>query len=142
LALVGIVRDESKYRLRSVVVESAETTAQSLALDQPFYTIAVAADGSLLATGHDGGNVVLWDSQTLDVKSRLQTGVRGLAHPFFSPDAKVLAAGCQETGDVVLWNLADRQELARYTFDKGGLRTYYNRPATVAVRPERDPTRF
>ncbi len=81
--------------------------------------MAVAADGSLLATGHDGGNVVLWDAPTLDVRSRLQTGVRGLAHPFFSPDAKLLAAGCQENGDVVIWNLADRQEVARYTFEKG-----------------------
>jgi WD40 repeat protein len=142
LSLTGIVREEGKYRLRSVLVESGETTAQSLSLDKPFYTVAVAADGSLLATGHDGGNVVLWEPQTLDVRSRLQTGIRGLAHPFFSPEAKVLAAGSQETGDVVLWNLADRQELARYTFEKGGLRTYYNRPATALVRPERDPTRF
>ena len=109
LSLIGIVRDESKYRLRSVSLESGEANRQSLSLDQPFYSIAVAADGSLLATGHEGGNVVLWDAQTLDVKSRLQTGVRGLAHPFFSPDAKLLAAGCQETGDVVIWNLADRQ---------------------------------
>ena len=142
LALFGIVREESKYRMRNVVIESADTTAQSLSLEQPFYRIAVGADGTLLATGHEGGNVVLWDPQTLDIRSRLQTGVRGLAHPFFSPDAKLLAAGCQETGDVVMWNLADRQEVARYTFEKGGLRTYYNRPATVAVRPERDPTRF
>jgi WD40 repeat protein len=142
LALLGIVREDGKHRLRSVLVESGETTAQSLALDQPYYHVAIAADGSLLATGHDGGNVVLWDSQTLDVKTRLRTGVRGIAHPFFSPDVKLLAAGCQETGDVVIWNLADRQESARYTFEKGGLRTYYNRPATVAFRPERDPARF
>ena len=142
LSLVGIVRDEEKYRLRSVLVESGETAAQSLPLDEPYYSVAVAADASLLATGHEGGNVVLWDSQTLDMKSRLQTGVRGLAHPFFASDAKVLAAGCQETGDVVLWNLTDRQEIARYTFEKGGLRTYYNRPANALLRPERDPTRF
>jgi WD40 repeat protein len=141
-SLVGIVRDEGKHRLRLVVIESGEATAESLTLDQPFYCVAAAADGSLLATGHDGGNIVLWDPQTLDVKTRLQTGVRGLAHPFFSPDAKMLAAGCQETGDVVFWNLADRQELALYTFEKGALRTYYNRPAGAIIRPERDPTRF
>jgi WD40 repeat protein len=85
---------------------------------------------------------VLWDAQSLDVRTRLQAGFRGLAHLFFSPDAKLLAAGCQASGDVVIWNLADRQELARYTFEKGGLRTYYNRPADAAFRPERDPTRF
>src|SRR5262249_11741326 len=88
LALIGVVREEGKYRLRAAAVDAGAEAAQSLSLDQPFYNIAIAADGSLLATGHDGGNVVLWDPQTLDVRSRLQTGVRGLAHPFFSPDAK------------------------------------------------------
>src|SRR5262245_60111000 len=142
LSLVGVIRDENKYCLRSVNIEMGEQTAQSLALDQPCYRIAISSDGFLLATGHEGGNVVLWDAQTLDVKSRLQTGVRGLAHPYFSPDAKNIAAGCQETGDVVIWNLADRQEIARYTFEKGALHTYYNRSVTAALRPERDPTRF
>ncbi|MBW8885676.1 MAG: WD40 repeat domain-containing protein, partial [Planctomycetia bacterium] len=127
LSLAGVVREQDKYCLRLIKIETAEKTVQSLALDQPYYTIAISSDGSLLATGHEGGNVVLWDAQTLDLKSRLQTGVRGLAHPFFSPDAKTIAAGGQETGDVVLWNLADRQEIARYTFDKGALRTYYAR---------------
>ena len=97
--------------------------------------IAVSADGSLLATGHDGGNVVLWDSQTLDVKSRLQTGVRGLAHPFFSPDARMLAAGCQETGDVVMWNLADRQEIGPLHVRKRRTAYYYNRPASATASP-------
>ena len=59
-----------------------------------------------------------------------------------SPSAKALAAGCQETGDVVIWNLADRQEQARFTFEKGSLRTYYNRPTGAVLRPEKDPTRF
>lgn len=142
LSLIGIVRDEWKYRLRSVAVESGETTCQSLPLDQPYYNIAVSVDGAHVATGHDGGNVVLWDATTLDVKTRLQSGVRGIAHSFFSPDGKQIAAGSQETGDVVLWNLTDRQETARYTFEKGTLHTHYNRAAGVQLRPERDPTRF
>jgi hypothetical protein len=54
----------------------------------------------------------------------------------------MIAAGCQETGDVVIWNLADRQEIARHTFEKGGLHTYYIRAAASPLRPERDPTRF
>jgi WD40 repeat protein len=166
LSLVGVVRDEGKYRLRLANVEgrlrlpspdkdsakeavgtpdgtrSVPTTLQSLALDEPFYRVAAAPDGALLATGHDGGNVILWDAATLDIRSRLNTGVRGLAHPFFSPDARLLAAGCQENGDVVIWNLAERQEVGRFTFEKGGLRTYLSRPADVTFRPERDPTRF
>jgi WD40 repeat protein len=142
LSLVGVVRDEEKYRLRLASIESNRLAADGLPLDAPFYRAAVAADGTLLATGHDGGNVVVWDAQSLDVKSRFQTGIRGLAHPFFAPDARQLAAGCQENGDVLIWNLASRRELAHFTFEKGGLRTYYNRPADAAFRPEKDPTRF
>jgi len=141
-SLIGIVNEQGKYRLRQVRADLGEIQAQGLPLDQPFYSLAVAPDGSLLATGHDSGNVVLWDAQTLDVRSRWQSNTRGIARPFFAPDAKLLAAGCQETGDVVIWNLDDRQEQARYTFEKGALRTYYNRPAGALVRPERDPTRF
>jgi WD40 repeat protein len=143
-SLIGVVRDEGKYRLRLASVDDGTPSepATSLPLDEPFYRVAVAVDGSLLATGHDGGNVVVWDAATLDIRSRLRTGEQGLAHPFFSPDAKLLAAGCQENGDVVIWNLGERQEVGRFTFEKGGLRTYLARPAAETFRPERDPTRF
>ena len=155
LSLVGVIKDEGKYRLRVASIEqnmAGETPAprgagvspalQSQPLDEPFYRAAVAVDGTFIATGHDNGNVVLWDATTLDVRSRLQTGVRGLAHPIFSPDASLLAAGCQENGDVVIWNLSQRQEVGRFTFQKGGLRTYMLRPEAATFRPERDPTRF
>jgi WD40 repeat protein len=141
-ALIGITADEGKYRLRRAALESGETLAESLPIAEPYYRVSVAADGNLLATGHDGGNVVVWDATTLEVRSRLQTGVRGLAHPFFSPGARLLAAGCQENGDVVVWNLTDRQEIARHTFAKGSFRPHYSRPASAVFRPERDPTRF
>jgi hypothetical protein len=84
----------------------------------------------------------VWDTASLDVRGRLQTGVRGLAHPFFSPDVSLIAAGCQDNGDVVIWNLQQRQEVSRFTFEKGGLRTYLQRPAEATFRPEKDPTRF
>jgi len=147
-SLIGVVREGGKYRLRMCSLNTEAGTGQtprlreSLALDQPFYRAAVALDGALLATGHDGGHVVVWDAATLDVRSRLQTGERGIAHPFFSPDASLLAAGCQANGDVVIWNLAQRQEVGRYTFEKGALRTYLQRPAGKTDRPEEDPTRF
>ncbi|MDX1944134.1 MAG: hypothetical protein SFU86_01905 [Pirellulaceae bacterium] len=146
LSLIGVLKSDDKYRLRQISLEPAAgdpaPPVESLALDAPFYRVAVAADGALLATGHDGGNVVVWDADTLDVRTRLQTGQRGLAHPFFSPDAKLLAAGSQDNGDVVVWSLADRQEIGRFTFEKGGLRTYALRPAGTIHRPEKDPTRF
>lgn len=139
-SLIGIVNDHDRFRLRHVTIASGDIAAQSLALEQPFYTIAVSADSSLLATGHMG-NIVLWDAHTLDVRSRWQPGFRGLAHPCFSPDGKTLAALAQDTGDVVLWNVTDRQELARYTFEKGAFHPHYNRPAGAIVCPERDPAR-
>jgi WD40 repeat protein len=154
-SLVGVLRDGEKYRLRLTPIEpaahgpadsppaaAAQGQRDSLALESPFYRVAVAPDGVLLATGHDGGNVVVWDAETLDVRTRLQTGERGIAHPVFAPDARLLAMGCQENGDVVLWNLDQRQEAGRFTFEKGGLRTYALRPAGETFRPERDPTRF
>jgi WD40 repeat protein len=147
-SLVGVVREAGKYRLRICWADSGPRTGEtpmlreSLALEQPFYRVAVAADGSLLATGHDGGNVVVWNAATLDVRSRLQTGERGFAHPFFSPDVSLLAAGSQSNGDVVIWNLSQRQEAGRFTFEKGALRTYMQRPAGTTHRPEEDPMRF
>jgi WD40 repeat protein len=141
-SLVGIVTDGGKHRLRKRSLKITEPAIHGLSLTEPFYNIAVAADGSLFATGHDGGNIVLWNATTLDVVSRLQTGLRGPAHPFFSPDSALVAAGSQETGDVVIWNVATRQETARYTFEKGSFKTHLQRLPDEKMQPERDPTRF
>jgi hypothetical protein len=75
-------------------------------------------------------------------KAQLNTSQTGIAHPFFAPEGTRLAAGCQTTGDVVIWDLENRQELRRYTFDKGGFKTQYVRSEDEVVRPEKDPERF
>src|SRR5262249_34419540 len=66
------------------------------------YTLARSPDGSLLAADAEGGSILLIDTKTRAVKSRLvrkdsvPQGVTALA---FSPDGKLLASG--ETGDQV-----------------------------------------
>ena len=141
-ALCGIVEVDGQYAIRACDLASGEEKHQSRPLPAPFYTLAVASDGQTIATGHDGGNVIVWNYPDLDVRARLLTGERGLAHPFYSLDAGRLAAGCQENGDVVIWDPRTSQELHRYTFDKGSFRTHYQRDEIERVRPESDPTRF
>ncbi len=141
-ALLGIVGIDGQSAIRACELTSGETKQQSRPLDEPFYNLAVASDGQTIATGHDGGNVVVWNYPDLDVRARLLTGERGIAHPFYSPDSGRLAAGCQENGDVIIWDARTSQELHRYTFDKGSFRTHYQRQPGERVRPEKDPTRF
>jgi WD40 repeat protein len=143
--LVGIVRSEGqsvRYALRLIDAESGKQLAESTALDQPFYSVAVSPDGRLLATGFAAGMVLLWDAARLEPLAKLEMGTRGIAHPFFSPDGELLAAGDQTSGDVVIWRSSGGPELYRYTFEKGGFRPYLVRPESVLERPERDPARF
>ena len=141
-SLIGIVSTTSGYCLRKCSPSSSSQVADALVLPQPFYTLAVSADGLRLATGHEAGQLIVWETDGLHVQLRLRTGLRGIAHPFFSPDGQTLAAGCQETGDVAMWSLVSRQELARYTFGQGAFRPHYLREGDVVIRPELDPTRF
>jgi WD40 repeat protein len=146
-SLIGIVRDADSYRLRAAAIGpsaagEAPGVRESDSLDRPFYRLAVATDGALLATGHDNGQIVLWDAITLQPQFTLQCGEPGLAHPFFSRDAKLLAAGCQASGSVLVWDLVERQQIGRYAVEKGSFRTHLSRPADATFRPELDPTRF
>jgi WD40 repeat protein len=141
-ALCGIVSVDGQFAIRACDRSSGEIKQQSRPLPEPFYTLAVASDGQTIATGHEGGNVIVWNYPDLDVRARLLTGERGIPHPFYSPDAAILAAGCQDNGDVIFWDARTSQELHRYTFDKGSFRTHYQRDADERVRPEKDPSRF
>ena len=141
--LCGIIAsEEGKFLIRACDLSTKKVAAESRALDEPFYSLAFAPDGSTLASGHSGGNVVVWNYPAVEVRARLQTGNKGLAHPIFSPDGRLLAAGCQENGDVVIWNARGLDELQRLTFEKGAFHTFYPRPDDDHVRPEKDPTRF
>jgi WD40 repeat protein len=143
--LVGIVRSEeqpARYAMRLADAESGKLLAQSTAIDQPFYNVAVSPDGRLLATSYATGTLLLWDAARLEPLAKLDMGTRGIAHPFFSPDGDLLAAGDQSSGDVVIWRSSGGPELHRYTFEKGGFRSHYARPESARERPERDPARF
>jgi WD40 repeat protein len=140
--LVGVREEAGKFQLRACDVEGGENLRDSVALDRPFLRVAVCQGAPLLATGHPAGLVVVWDAESLQPKAQLNTSQTGIAHPFFAPEGTRLAAGCQTTGDVVIWDLENRQELRRYTFDKGGFKTQYVRSEDEVVRPEKDPERF
>ncbi|MEX2025796.1 MAG: hypothetical protein WEH44_00825, partial [Pirellulaceae bacterium] len=75
-ALCGIVGVDDQFFIRNCDLASGETKHQSRGLPEPFYTLAVASDGQTIATGHDGGNVVVWNYPDLDVRARLLTGER------------------------------------------------------------------
>jgi WD40 repeat protein len=143
--LVGIIRTDDqppRYALRRVDTESGEQLAESIGIEQPFYHVAIAPGGDVLATSFGTGQVLLWDANRLDPLGKLELGTRGIAHPFFSPDGELLAAGDQASGDVVIWRSSGGPELHRYTFEKGGFRSHYARPESARERPERDPARF
>jgi WD40 repeat protein len=143
--LVGVVRtkdDPARYTLRLVDAESGKQLRESSALPQPLYHVAVSPDGRSLATGFTGGVVFLWNAAELAPLGKLEMGTRGIAHPFFSPDGELVGAGDQTSGDVVIWRSSGGPELYRYTFEKGGFRTHYQRPESAVERPERDPARF
>jgi WD40 repeat protein len=143
--LVGIVRttdQPSRYALRRVDGESGEQLAESLAMEHPFYHVAVSPGGDVLATSFAAGQILLWSADRLEPLGKLELGTRGIAHPFFSPDGQLLAAGDQSSGDVVIWRSSGGPELHRYTFEKGAFRPHYARPESAVERPERDPARF
>lgn len=140
--LAGICPIGEKFTIRACNADSGEQSAESPPFDQPFYTLSIAAGGERLASGHSGGAVFVWEFHNLKPLQRLSSGGKGLQHPFFSPDGTVLGSGDQENGDVVFWNVADGQELRRYTFERGIFSTHLPRPPEQLVRPEKDPARF
>lgn len=140
--LSGVVKSEGQYAIRLCDIAKGTAVSESRPLDDPFYGLAVSADGTTLASGHDGGNIAIWNLPSLEIRTRLQTGVKGQVLPLLSPDGRYLAGGCQENGDLVIWDARTAQELHRYTFEKGALRTYYPRSENDLVRPEKNPTRF
>ena len=140
--LLGVVATDDGFVLRVCDVADPTIQISSSPLDEPFYTAKFSPDGSMLASGHTGGSVLLWDAHSLTPIRRFQAVGRGLQHPFFSPDGSTLGTGDQANGDVVFWDLISGKELARYTFEKGAFHTYHHRATEDRITPEKDPARF
>lgn len=140
-AILGIVKTDKGFAIRKCDKQSRQLIHESTAVPQPFYRLAIAPAGDLIATGHQG-QVVLWNYATLEPLAQLPTKEPGLAHPFFSPDKTLLAAGCQANGDTIIWDLGSRQELRRFTLEKGKFRPFIARSEDEKIRPEIDPQRF
>lgn len=137
--LLGICKEAAGCVIKAGDLTTRKTIS-SMPTPEPFYSLAISPKDGLVATGHEGA-VALWNGKTLELLGRIETGEPGYAHPFFNVDG-LLAAGCQGRGDVIIWDLGQRKEVARYTFDKGGLKTHLQRSSAERFKPERDPARY
>ncbi|MDX2935588.1 helix-turn-helix domain-containing protein [Streptomyces ipomoeae] len=97
-----------------VVTLPSGPVRQRLLIDEDTAALAFSPDGTYLAVGDGGGQVVLWDA-----KVRTRVGVLSGSTPgsaltlialAFSPDSRLLAVG-DDTGAVQLWDVASAQRL-------------------------------
>lgn len=140
--VAAVMAESDEFCIRVVSRSASSVPVDSQRTPQPFYTVAFSPDGTELASGHPGGHVLLWDAQTLALTGRLQTGGAGLQYPFYSPDGALIAAGDQQNSDVIFWDRQSGQEVRRYTFKQGGVRSYHLRVGERPIAPERSPHRF
>lgn len=138
--ILGIQHRDGGTRVLLCNAANGELLQESAPFDRPFYTMAVSSSG-LLATGHEGVTL-LWDIESLALRSQLKVLSQGLQHPFFSADGELLGTADQKNGDVVFWDLTTGKQVRRYTFEKGSFRTFHPRRDEDLLRPEKDPTRF
>lgn len=140
--LFGVVKGSQGFHLRSCDALSGEYVIDAIALDEPFYSFDLSADGQLAASGHDEGNVLLWNAQTLEPAKRLQSGGSDRTRPLFSPDSKVIALCGQAKADIVFFDVETGREIRRMHHDKGEFSTQTRRDKDENIRPEEDPARF
>ena len=140
--LIGIVRDNDGYHLRSCDVATGEEVTDAIALEEPFYSMSVSTDGKRIATGHDDGTVLLWNAASLEPLKRLRSGGSDRTRPVFSPDGKTIALCGQQKADVVFFDVETGREIRRMHHDKGEYSTLTRRSQEEDIRPEFDPARF
>ena len=141
-SIAGIVPVDGKFVVRICDVATGELLVESIQLNEPFYSLDFSPDGTLLATGHAGGSVLLWEVLSLRYLRQQKSATAGISRPTFSPDGRLLASISQKNGDVVIWDISTGKELQRFTHQRGTFHTYFPRETNEIVRPETDPQRF
>src|SRR5438067_395703 len=76
-----------------------------------FRSIAYSADGKLLASGGDDGNVHVWDAVTGALLHTLEGNENSIMALAFSPQGKALASGSLK-GTLRLWDVSTGKETA------------------------------
>jgi WD40 repeat protein len=84
--------------------------------DQWIASLALSADGRLIATGGDLGTIKLWDTSSLEQEATLLGHEGDVTSLAWSPDGKILASRSNDR-TVRLWDVAARQELGRVEED-------------------------
>jgi WD40 repeat protein len=75
-------------------------------------SLALSADGRLIATGGQEGTIKLWDTSTLEQEAFFVGHGEHVTSLAWSPDGKILASHSTD-GTVRFWDVATRQELER-----------------------------
>jgi tetratricopeptide (TPR) repeat protein len=80
------------------------------------WSLCCSRDGSLLASGHQGGAIYLWQLPSGRLHAALRGNTSAVGSLAFFPDGKTLASS-NDNGEVKLWDVATGQE--RVTFRLG-----------------------
>src|SRR5207253_1968954 len=72
--------------------------------------LAFSADGSVLASGDDDKNVILWNAQSGEPIGSLKGHASGIVALAFSPKDGTLASACTGEDVIHLWDVGERRE--------------------------------
>jgi WD40 repeat protein len=104
----------------AIVLWDATTGSQLWTMPAPDYAwfLAWSADGTKLATGHGGGEVVLWDPDAGMEMRVLEGHTETIEAIAWSPDGQTVAASASD-GSVILWDASTGEPLLTLHSDTG-----------------------